>query len=240
MMITPYGDKSTGKKTQVAQMFDNIAPKYDFLNHFLSLGIDILWRKKAVRMLRKDQPKLVLDIATGTGDFAIEALSMQPDRIIGVDISREMIAMGDKKLHRKGLDDRITLQLGDSENLEFPDNHFDAITIAFGVRNFEHLEKGLAEMQRVLKPGAKAAIIEFSRPRRFPVKQLYFFYFTRVLPFIGRLVSKDPRAYTYLPESVRAFPDGQDFLDKLKEAGFRELSITPLSFGIASIYLAGK
>lgn len=237
-VVTPYQHDETGKKEQVAEMFNNIAGNYDFLNHFLSLGIDILWRRKAIRKLREQQPKRLLDIATGTGDFAIEGLALNPDEIVGVDISNEMLEVGRKKLKKKAMDKRITLELGDSENLKFPDNRFDAITAAFGVRNFENLDKGLSEMHRVLTPEGTVAIIEFSKPRVFPVKQLYFLYFLYILPTIGRLFSKDPRAYSYLPESVRAFPDGTDFLDRLKTAGFSNCEAIPLTFGIATLYLA--
>ena len=238
--VTPYQDTATGKKEQVAEMFDNIAANYDFLNHLLSMGIDITWRKKAVRKLRDIQPKRILDIATGTGDFALASLALDPDQVVGVDISAGMLEKGKVKMVEKKVDDRITLQLGDSENLEFEDHSFDAITVAFGVRNFENLEKGLREMQRVLRPGGRVAIIEFSKPTRFPIKQLYFFYFLKVLPLIGRFFSKDSRAYSYLPESVRAFPDGQDFLNIMERCGFRSPTAHALTFGIASLYLAEK
>lgn len=238
--VTPYQDSTSGKKEQVAQMFDNIAGRYDFLNHFLSLGIDILWRRKAIRKLKAIAPKQILDIATGTGDFAVEAARLKPDRIVGVDISKEMLEVGRKKMTRKGLSSLIEMRSGDSENLEFQDNSFDAITVAFGVRNFENLDKGLAEMYRVLRPGGQAAIIEFSRPKRFPVKQLYSFYFLRILPTIGRLFSKDHRAYSYLPESVQAFPDGDAFLERMQQVGFSQLWGDPLSFGIATLYTGKK
>lgn len=217
MAVVPYKDKQDPKKAQVAEMFDNISPKYDLLNHVLSLGIDITWRKKAVKLLKEDQPKLILDIATGTGDFAIEALALKPEKIIGVDISEGMLAEGRKKMKKKGLEHIIDLQLGDSEGLLFEDNKFDAVIVSFGVRNFENLEKGLADMHRVLKPGGKTVIVEFSKPRSFPMKQAYGFYSNYVLPQIGKVVSKDNSAYTYLPESVQAFPDGEDFLAVLKK-----------------------
>ncbi|OYX10444.1 MAG: bifunctional demethylmenaquinone methyltransferase/2-methoxy-6-polyprenyl-1,4-benzoquinol methylase, partial [Algoriphagus sp. 32-45-6] len=171
MSVVPYKDKQDPKKAQVAEMFNNISPKYDLLNHVLSLGIDIIWRKKAVKMLKKDQPKLILDIATGTGDFAIEALALNPDKIIGVDISEGMLSEGRKKMVKKGLQDKIEMHLGDSEGLQFEDNKFDAVIVSFGVRNFENLEKGLADMYRVLKPGGKTVILEFSKPKAFPMKQ---------------------------------------------------------------------
>jgi len=240
MTVLPYKEKEAGKKEQVAEMFDNISHRYDFLNHFLSLGIDILWRKKAIRQLEKDQPKLILDIATGTGDFAIEALALNPDKVIGVDISSGMLDYGKKKMMKKGLEDKIELQMGDSEKLLFQDNNFDAVIVSFGVRNFENLVKGLTDMHRVLKPGGKTVIVEFSRPTMFPMKQLYSFYFKYILPVIGKLISKDQAAYTYLPESVDAFPDGQRFLDILNKVGFKNTECKPLTFGISSIYIGQK
>ncbi|MBL0048396.1 MAG: bifunctional demethylmenaquinone methyltransferase/2-methoxy-6-polyprenyl-1,4-benzoquinol methylase UbiE [Bacteroidetes bacterium] len=239
-VVTPYKVSSDSKKEQVATMFNNIAPKYDFLNHFLSLGIDILWRKRAIRQLQALQPKLILDIATGTGDFAIEALSLHPDKIIGIDISEGMLEFGREKMIQKKLSHIIDLQSGDSENLKFEKHYFDAATVAFGVRNFEHLEKGLVEINRVLKPGGVLVVLEFSKPRNFPVKQFYSFYSKQVLPRIGKLFSKDNSAYTYLPESVQAFPDGADFVAILKKCGFLEAKAISLSFGIASIYVAKK
>ena len=221
-------------------MFNNIAGKYDFLNHFLSAGIDIIWRKKAVSLLKPEQPKMVLDIATGTADFAIETLSINPEKIIGVDISEGMLAVGREKLLKKGLANKIELHYGDSENLPFEDNTFDAITVAFGVRNFENLKKGLSEMNRVLKPGGTAVVLEFSKPRSFPMKQLYQFYFKNILPVVGKIVSKDNAAYTYLPESVQAFPDGQDFLSIFEEVGFKNTKWHSLTFGISSIYTGKK
>lgn len=240
MAVVPYKEKETGKKEQVAEMFNNISHRYDFLNHFLSLGIDILWRKKAVKLLKDDQPKQILDIATGTGDFALEALALNPDRIVGVDISAGMLEVGKKKMKRKGVDHIIHMQMGDSEKLLFEDNTFDAAIVAFGVRNFENLKKGLSDMHRVLRPGGKTVIIEFSRPRKFPMKQLYNFYFKSILPIIGKLISKDQSAYTYLPESVDAFPDGQQFLDILSEVGYKKIECRPLTFGISSIYIGQK
>ena len=238
--VTPYGKSDQSKKEQVAEMFDNISGNYDFLNHFLSMGIDILWRKKAIRLLAKHKPQVMLDIATGTGDFAIEALSLSPKSIIGVDISREMLAVGQKKIEAKKVDDIISLKYGDSEKLPFEKDSFDAITVSFGVRNFENLRKGLEEMLRVLKPGAVVAIIEFSQPQNFPIKQLYNLYFKYILPNLGKLISKDPRAYTYLPESVGAFPFGNKFTEILDELGYKNSKCISLTFGIASIYLAEK
>ncbi|ARS34029.1 bifunctional demethylmenaquinone methyltransferase/2-methoxy-6-polyprenyl-1,4-benzoquinol methylase UbiE [Pontibacter actiniarum] len=240
MAVVPYKDQNEDKKSQVATMFNNIAGKYDFLNHFLSAGIDIIWRKKAVSLLAPQKPKQVLDIATGTADFAIETLRLNPDKITGVDISEGMLAVGREKLAKKGLTNKIELKYGDSENLPFEDNTFDAITVAFGVRNFENLEKGLAEMHRVLKPGGMAVVLEFSKPRSFPMKQLYQFYFKNILPVVGKLVSKDNAAYTYLPESVQAFPDGQDFLNIYQKVGFRSTKWHSLTFGISSIYTGKK
>ncbi len=240
MTVIPYKEKTEGKKEQVATMFNNISKKYDFLNHFLSMGIDILWRKKAIRMLKESQPKQMLDIATGTGDFAIEALKLNPSSVTGVDISEGMLAVGKEKIKKKGVDHIISLELGDSENLRFDDNTFDAYTVGFGVRNFENLEKGLAEMLRVLKPNGTAIILEFSKPKAFPIKQIYNFYFNKMLPGIGNLISKDNAAYTYLPESVDAFPDGKEFTTILEELGYKNPKATTLMFGIASIYKANK
>ncbi len=239
-IVKPYANESGSKKEQVATMFNNIAPKYDFLNHVLSMGIDVLWRKKAVRLLKSGNPKMMLDIATGTGDFAIECLKLNPDKVIGVDISKGMVEVGIEKIKTKKLDNKIELKVADSEHLPFPDNTFDAITVGFGVRNFENLKQGLSEMLRVLKPDATVAVLEFSKPTAFPIKQLYNFYFKYILPTIGKMVSKDSSAYTYLPESVNAFPDGEKFAAILKEVGFKSASINKVSFGIATIYLAKK
>ena len=238
--VLPYKDDHSGKKQQVAKMFDNISGNYDFLNHFLSMGIDRGWRKKAINILKPLQPKVLLDVATGTGDFAIQATSLNPEKIIGVDISEGMLEVGRKKIRKLNLSDLIELHSGDSENLRFEENKFDAVTVAFGVRNFENLEKGLAEILRVLKPGGMLVVLEFSKPRRFPFKQLYNFYFKAILPKIGRLISKDSSAYTYLPESVDAFPDGEAFETILKNVGFKNSTCKPLTFGISSIYTAKK
>ena len=240
MAVVPYKDNSADKKSQVAQMFNSIAGKYDFLNHFLSAGTDIYWRRKAVDELKALRPARILDIATGTADFAIETLrAASPDaQITGVDISEGMLEVGRRKLASKGLGHRIQLELGDSENLPFEDGEFDAVTASFGVRNFAHLEKGLAEMRRVLRPGGKLVVLEFSKPTAFPLKQAYNFYFSRVLPVFGKMISKDQSAYTYLPESVQAFPDGPEFLAILAKVGFKEPAWQPLTFGISSIYTA--
>ncbi len=240
MEVVPYKEKDQGKKEQVAEMFNNISKRYDLLNHTLSLGIDILWRKKAVRMLKPFAPKVILDIATGTGDFAIESSRLKPTKIYGVDISKGMLEVGRKKIKAKKLDKLIEMQLGDSEDLAFKDNFFDAVIVAFGVRNYENLELGLSEMYRVMKPGGHVVIIEFSKPSKFPVKQLYNFYFKAILPTIGKMVSKDKSAYTYLPESVSAFPYGTKFLEIMNNVGFTETKAIPLSLGISSIYWGSK
>ena len=238
-MVKPYNEHES-KKEQVARMFDNIAGRYDFLNHFFSLRIDFLWRKKAIRLLRPYKPKRMLDVATGTADFAVAALKLDPEQVIGTDISRGMLAEGEKKIVRKGLDQKIHLEWADAENLPYEDNSFDAIVVGFGVRNFENLEKGLSDMARVLKPGKAAAILELSSPHIFPVKQLYWFYFQVIMPVIGRLVSSDNNAYSYLPESVRSFPSGQRMADILKKCGYTSVRVYPVTGGIASIYLAEK
>lgn len=238
--VVPYSDKKESKKKQVADMFDNISAKYDFLNHLLSMGIDKVWRKKAINLLKDLQPKKILDIATGTGDFALEALRLNPDKIIGVDISEGMLDVGRAKIAKKGLSDKIELKLGDSENLEFEENFFDAAIVAFGVRNFENLEAGLQNMLRVVRKKGRIVILEFSMPQMFPFKQIYLSYFKYILPLIGRIVSKDMSAYTYLPESVRAFPYGKDFLNILQKVGYKNYRCIPLTFGICSIYIAEK
>lgn len=240
MAVVPYRDQSDSKKSQVAQMFNSIAHRYDFLNHFLSAGVDHYWRRRAVDELVAAKPRRVLDVATGTADLAIAALRADPEHIIGVDISEGMLAVGRQKLTKRHLTDRITLQQGDSEALDFADDSFDAITAAYGVRNFEHLDRGLTEMYRVLRPGGKLVILEFSKPRAFPLKQLYNGYFQYVLPRFGKLISQDPAAYTYLPESVRAFPDGEAFLDHLRRTGFQAPRWQSLTFGISSLYTATK
>lgn len=238
--VKPYPGQEGGKKEQVASMFDSISPRYDLLNRVLSLGIDTIWRKKAINLLRADKPQLILDVATGTADLAIEALRINPKQVIGVDISAGMLAMGDEKLKKRKLQDRIQLVLGDSEGLPFEANKFDAATVAFGVRNFEHLLEGLKDIQRVLKPGAKLVVLEFSRPNTFPVKQVYNFYFRFILPLVGRLVSKDSAAYTYLPASVQVFPEGSAFLSYMEQAGFVKNQEKRLTFGICSIYVGQK
>lgn len=239
--VTPYKNQDASKKEQVATMFNNISKTYDFLNHFLSLGIDIIWRKKAIKELLKDQPQHILDVATGTGDFAFEALEMlKPKKIIGVDISQGMLNIADEKIIKRKKSDVFEVRLGDSEKLLFDADTFDAVTVAYGVRNFENLEKGIADMLRVLKPGGKAVILEFSKPKAFPIKQLYNFYFHYITPTVGKLFSKDASAYSYLPESVNAFPDGKRFTDLMDKVGYKNTKCRPLAFGICSIYTGIK
>jgi demethylmenaquinone methyltransferase/2-methoxy-6-polyprenyl-1,4-benzoquinol methylase len=240
MKVTPYEHSSDSKKQQIEQMFDNISPKYDFLNRSLSLGIDVWWRKKMMRELKGNALNQVLDIATGTADVALATSKLKPNSIIGVDISEGMLAVGRIKVEKKGLSSLIKLQKADSENLPFSENQFDAITVAFGVRNFENLSKGLDEMCRVLKPGGKLVILEFSRPRIFPVKQLYDFYFRYFCPWWGKVVSKDNSAYKYLYDSVSAFPEGEQFLSIANQSGFKQLKAQRLTFGIVSLYTATK
>jgi demethylmenaquinone methyltransferase/2-methoxy-6-polyprenyl-1,4-benzoquinol methylase len=239
--ITPYQSASATKSEQVADMFNNISGTYDFLNHFLSLGIDIIWRKRAIRELKTIQPKTMLDVATGTGDFAFEAIKiLKPEKIIGVDISSGMLEVAKKKINERNLEAVYSVQIGDSEKLNFKDDCFDAITVAYGVRNYEHLEKGLSDMYRVLRPGGKMVVLEFSKPQTFPVKQLYNFYFRHILPVFGKLFSKDSRAYTYLPESVAAFPDGKAFTELMDKIGFKETKHISLTFGISAVYTGVK
>ena len=239
-MVVPYKNQSQGKKEQVANMFNTISPQYDFLNHLLSGGIDIIWRRKAIKLLQNKGIKTMLDIATGTGDFAIEALKINPEKIVGVDISEGMLAFGQEKIQKMGLEKKIQLQKGDSEKLPFSDNSFDAVIVSFGVRNFENLQKGLTDMFRVTKPGGYCLILEFSNPKKFPMKQLYTFYSKYCLPFLGKMISKDPSAYTYLPESVKAFPDGPEFIQIFKSVGYSETNWIPMTGGICSIYIGQK
>ena len=240
MTVVPYKDEKAGKKEQVARMFDSISHRYDLLTHVLSLGIDRRWRKKAINMLRPYQPRHILDVATGTGDFAIQAMDIQPDEVVGVDISEGMLEKGRAKIKALGLSSKIQLLSGDSENSPFDENKFDAVTVAFGVRNFADVQRGLHEIHRVLKPGGHIIVLEFSRPRQFPFKQVYNFYFKTILPKIGRMVSSDRAAYTYLPESVEAFPDGEDFVNILRNVGFKEITCKPLTFSVSSIYMGQK
>lgn len=236
--VTPYHSEES-KKSQVEDMFDNIAPKYDLLNHVLSMKIDVLWREKLVKWMRKDEPKEVLDVATGTGDLAIAVHKGTNAQIVGMDLSQQMLNVGIEKIKKLGLDSKISMQKGDAENLDFEDNRFDALSVAFGVRNFENLPKGLSEMRRVIKPGSSAYILEFSKVEGI-LGPLYMFYFKNILPLIGRLVSKDNRAYTYLPDSVNAFPYGEKMKSILLEAGYSKVEYKTLSLGIATIYKATK
>ena len=238
-MIKPQQDSPVSKKLQVAKMFDNIAKSYDFLNHSLSFGMDFYWRKKAVSKLTNN-PKKILDVATGTADFAIAATKMKEVQIIGIDISEKMLEIGENKIKQKGLEKQIKLQLADSENLPFESGSFDGITAGFGVRNFENLQLGLSEMCRVLEEDGIAVILEPSKPKAFPVKQIYSAYFHYILPFFGRLISKDNRAYNYLPESVDAFPENEKFIEILKAVGFTKAQHLPLTLGIVSLYIAIK
>ncbi len=237
--VTPYNN-SDSKKNQVAQMFDNIAFRYDFLNSLLSLGIHKGWRKKCIKLIAKKNPQYILDVATGTADFAIEALKLKPIKIVGVDISEGMMKFGRVKIEKLKAQSKITLHYGDAETCDLADNSIDAITVGFGVRNFENLEKGLINMNRILKPGGQICILEFSTPRKFPFKQFYKFYFKFVTPTLGKIFSKDARAYTYLPESIKVFPDNEHFVSILKNCGYVNANFESLNFGLAAIYLAEK
>jgi demethylmenaquinone methyltransferase/2-methoxy-6-polyprenyl-1,4-benzoquinol methylase len=238
--VKPYSEEGS-KRGQVSKMFNTIAPYYDFLNHLLSGGIDIIWRRKAIDCLKESDPKVIMDMATGTGDLAITAANrLNPEKIVGVDISVNMLDIGRKKISKKGMETLITMQEGSAENLPFPDNTFDAITVAFGVRNFENLNKGLKEMNRVLKTGGTLVVLEFSQPKVFPFKQVFNAYFKYILPLIGRITSKDPKAYQYLYDSVQAFPSGSEFENYLKNNGYKSNKWIPLTLGICSIYLGKK
>lgn len=240
-MMDTRDAKYDSKRVQVETMFDDIARHYDFLNHFLSLGTDRLWRRRAINIIRKHStPKQILDVATGTGDLAIASLRLNPERVTGIDISENMLELGRKKLSDRGLDEKIKLLKADSEAIPFEDESFDAAMCAFGVRNFSSHLRGLTEICRVLRPGGMIMVLEFSKPSYFPVKQLYFLYFRRILPLIGKIISGDSKAYTYLPESVMAFPEGEEFIGILSEAGFAGSQCKRLSGGIATIYYAFK
>ena len=228
------------KREKVENMFDGIAPKYDFLNHFLSFGVDYYWRNKVLKIIKKVGPKSILDIATGTGDLAILSSKANPEKIIGIDISQNMLNVGIDKVRAKGLDKLITLQQEDSEDLSFDDNVFDLAMVAFGVRNFQNLEKGLGEIKRVLKPGGTFIVLEFSQPRSFPMKQLYGFYSKNILPTFGRIISNDASAYTYLPESVKRFPAFEEFTSIMDKVGFKNTRYESLTSGISSIYIGEK
>ncbi|CAH0334634.1 Demethylmenaquinone methyltransferase [Flavobacterium sp. CECT 9288] len=238
--ITPYKDSSLGKKEQVAQMFDTISGNYDSLNRVISFGIDIKWRKKVLQIVAKSKPNTILDIATGTGDLAILMAQTKAEKIIGLDISAGMLEVGERKIADKNLTKTIDMVLGDSENMPFEDNYFDAITVAFGVRNFENLEKGLGEILRVLKPNGVFVILETSVPVKTPYKQGYNFYSKNILPLIGKLFSKDNVAYGYLSESAAAFPYGEALNNILRKTGFIDVVALPQTFGVATIYSASK
>lgn len=238
--VVPYGKENGSKREQVEEMFDNISKRYDFLNHFLSLGIDVIWRNKSLKKINNPNPEQILDVATGTGDFAIAAKKkFKGVTVKGIDISGGMLEVGREKLKKKNIDG-IELIKADSADIPFDDNSFDVAIVAFGVRNFENLAQGLREMQRVLRPGGEIVVLEFSKPKAFPFKQIYNFYFNNILPRFGKMVSKDSSAYTYLPESVKAFPEGDDFMKVLAESGFAQCKSKPLTFGISSIYHGTK
>ena len=239
-IITPYKDSSLGKKEQVAQMFDNISGNYDGLNRVISLGIDMKWRKKVVALVAEKNPETILDIATGTGDLVIMMANTSAKKIIGLDISSGMLEVGKQKIKAKNLTEKIEMVLGDSENMPYPDNYFDAITVSFGIRNFETLEKGLAEIYRVLKPNGIFVILETSVPTKFPFKQGYTFYTKFILPIIGKIFSKDNNAYGYLSESAANFPFGETLNNILRKISFIECKAMPQTFGVATIYTATK
>jgi demethylmenaquinone methyltransferase / 2-methoxy-6-polyprenyl-1,4-benzoquinol methylase len=238
--VKPYRPEGS-KKEQVAAMFNAISPKYDALNRILSAGIDQSWRRKTLREIRATGALKLLDVATGTADLALAlAKGIPGSKVVGVDISSGMLEVGRSKVRAKDLEGRVRLDLGDGEQLPYEESSFGAVTVAFGVRNFENLEQGLRDMRRVLEPGGTLAVLEFSQPTEWPLRSLYLFYFKNILPRIGRMVSKDASAYTYLPNSVQAFPYGEAFAAKLREAGFKSVRVRPLTFGIASLYLAIK
>ena len=239
--IVPFKDSADTKKKQVEEMFDKIAFRYDFLNHFLSAGIDVSWRKKAIKHLKELNPKIVLDVATGTGDVAILTYKiLKTEKIIGIDISDGMLEIGQKKIIKLGLKNHIELLKGDSETISFGDNTFDAVTVAFGVRNFENLEKGLQEILRVLRPGGKLVILEFSRPALPVIKNVYNFYLNVIAPKVGTIISKNKNAYQYLNDSVQKFPERKIFINILNQLGYRNTLYKTLSLGICSIYCGEK
>ncbi len=239
--VVPFKDSKESKKKQVENMFDKIAFRYDFLNRFLSAGIDVGWRKKAIRQLVSANPKNILDVATGTGDFALTCYEiLKPEKIIGIDISEGMLDIGRKKIEKAGLQQKIELLNGDSEAILFDDNTFDAVTVAFGVRNFENLEKGLAEIRRVLKPGGKLVVLEFTKPSLPVIKQLYNFYMNTITPKIGKIIAKNNEAYQYLNDSVLQFPEKESFIHILNQSDYRSAFYKTLTLGICSIYCAEK
>ena len=239
-MNLPLPEGQSARQEYVRSLFDGIASHYDFLNHLLSSGFDILWRKHAIQLLQEFHPQYILDIATGTADLALEAARSMGARVIGIDISSQMLTLGREKIVQRRLDQLVSLKLGTAESLEFDDNTFDAVTVSFGVRNFSDVQKGLAEMHRVLRKNGIALILEFSKPRMFPFRQIYGFYFQRILPFVGGLVSKNRESYDYLPTSVKDFPDDSAFLTFLHSAGFSNTKQYRLTFGVATIYLGMK
>ncbi|SEA48323.1 bifunctional demethylmenaquinone methyltransferase/2-methoxy-6-polyprenyl-1,4-benzoquinol methylase UbiE [Bizionia paragorgiae] len=238
--VNPYKDSDLSKKEQVTKMFDTISGDYDGLNRVISFGIDIKWRKKVVQIVKDSKPKTILDIATGTGDLAINLAETDAEKIVGLDISRGMLDVGVEKIKKKNLDSKIEMVLGDSEHLPFSDSSFDAITVAFGVRNFENLETGLKEILRVLKPGGTFVILETSMPTKTPYKQGYNFYSKNILPFIGKTFSKDKSAYKYLSDSASQFPFGEVLNNILRNIGFINVQDLPQTFGVATIYKASK
>jgi demethylmenaquinone methyltransferase / 2-methoxy-6-polyprenyl-1,4-benzoquinol methylase len=239
--IIPYKDSAKSKKEQVAEMFNRIAGRYDAMNHFLSARTDISWRKKAIYKLKKDNPKQILDVATGTADMAIMTCKiLGPEKIVGIDISNQMLELGRKKIEKEGLTDKIQLQPGDSETINFGENTFDAVMVAFGVRNFENLDKGLAEMLRVLKPGGRLLILEFSKPENKAIRSLYNLYMSIVAPKVASLFRQNKEAYLYLCESANAFPDRRYFTDILNKVGYSDTQCKPLSLGICCIYTGRK
>ncbi len=238
--MTTQTNITEGKKQMVREMFNDIAPRYDLLNHVLSANIDKLWRKKVRKLIGSIQPEIILDVATGTGDLALELAKLPVKKIVGIDIAADMLEIGKVKVKNKNLGHIIEMQVGDSESIHFEDNYFDAVSVAFGVRNYENLPKGLGEMCRVLRPGGVVAVLEFSKPAAFPMKQLYRFYFNHILPVIGKVISKNSAAYTYLPNSVAAFPEGEVFMAEMQKAGFKDVKQQRLSFGIATLYSATK
>lgn len=239
--VVPYQNSELEKKQQVAEMFNNIAGRYDFMNRFLSAGIDVKWRKKAINLLKPLRPQQVLDVATGTGDFAIMAHKLlHPEKITGIDISEGMLAVGKEKIKKLGLSALINLEKGDSETIHFPDNSFDAITVAFGVRNFQNLEKGLSEMLRVLKPGGKLVVLEFSRPNKPVFKTVYNIYMNILAPGIGKMLAKNREAYQYLNDSMQAFPERAQFTQIMQGVGYKDTNFKPLTMGICCIYSGTK
>jgi len=240
-MIGPYRNSKLSKKNHVIKMFDQIATRYDFMNHLLSFGIDRKWRRKALEYLQDSKPMVILDVATGTGDLAIAAYeTLHPERIVGIDISESMIEQARQKIKKHGFERNIIMQICDCETINFPNNSFDAIMVAFGIRNFQNLGNGLKEMFRVLRPNGKVIILEFSNPKKLPIKQLFNFYFKFVTPFIGQLITSNKEAYKYLYHSVQTFPEGEDMIGKINDVGFHSALYKSLTFGICSIYYASK